>query len=134
MQPRAGFRGVDAPKECGVVSCGQYSITSRQPTKGGDTMKPTTGTLSISIILATAMPLPAPVAMITIPERFGVVDIIPTSQSGETYQDSEPSLGVGTGTNYGEMVLHAFTSASLNNYYYTCPSSGGPPWTNSGQV
>ena len=97
-------------------------------------MKPTTGTLSILIMLATAMPVAAPVATVLIPERFGVVDIIPTNQSGETYQDSEPSLGVATGMNYGEMVVHAFTSASLNNYYYTCPSSGGPPWTNSGQV
>lgn len=97
-------------------------------------MKPTTGTLSILIMLATAMPVAAPVATVLIPERFGVVDIIPTNQSRETYQDSEPSLGVATGKNYGEMVVHAFTSASLNNYYYTCPSSGGPPWTNSGQV
>lgn len=41
----------------------------------------------------------------TIPERIGVVDVIPNSQSGETTQDAEPSLGLGTGTNFGKLVL-----------------------------
>jgi hypothetical protein len=80
------------------------------------------------------MPLVAQPAKVIIPEQFGVVDIIPPNQSGETNQNSEPSLGVGVGTNYGEMVVHAFTPPNYSNYYYTSPDSGGPPWSNSGQV
>ena len=47
-----------------------------------------------------------------------MVDIIPVNQSGEANQNSQPSLGVAVGTNYGEMVVHAFTPTNLNNYYH----------------
>jgi len=43
--------------------------------------------------------------MAGIPERLGVVDVVPNSESGETFQNSEPSLAVGTGTNLGKLVL-----------------------------
>jgi len=54
-----------------------------------------------------------------IPERFGVINITPNNLSGESAQNSEPSLGVGTGSKYGKMVAHAFPE----DYYYTSSSS-----------
>lgn len=94
-------------------------------------MKPTIGILLNSILLAATMAVSAQqFGEVPIPERFGLVDIIPVNQSSEANQNSEPSLGVAVGTNYGEMVVHAFTPTNYDNFYYT----GGPPWTNSGQV
>jgi uncharacterized repeat protein (TIGR01451 family) len=46
-----------------------------------------------------------------LPERFGVVNLIPFWSSGETNCDAEPSLAVGTGANFGELAVHAFTGA-----------------------
>jgi len=50
-------------------------------------------------------------------ERFGVVNIIPNDQSGETGQDAEPSIAVGTGTHNGEFIVRAFRSGSNTRYY-----------------
>src|SRR6266404_7963808 len=50
-------------------------------------------------------------------ERFGVVDIIPNDQSGETGQDCEPSIAVGTGSHNGEFIVRAFRSGSNTRYY-----------------
>ena len=87
--------------------------------------------LSISILIAAAMPLAGwGAAIFGFPERFGVVDITPNNQSGESYQNSEPSLGVGVGAQYGKMVVHAFSG----NYLYANSSSGNPPWTSPGVV
>jgi uncharacterized repeat protein (TIGR01451 family) len=59
------------------------------------------------------------------PERIGVVDVIPNSESGETDQNSEPSLGVGPGAQ--KLVLHAFASGWQNPFFTS--TDGGMHWT-----
>ena len=62
-------------------------------------------------------------------ERFGVIDVVPTFYSLETYQNSEPSLGRGTGTNYSKFVIHAFNDTAINWLYATeSQNSFALPW------
>jgi uncharacterized repeat protein (TIGR01451 family) len=66
------------------------------------------------------------------PARFGVIDIIPNELSGESYQNSEPSLGIGLNVNYGKIVVHTFADKAWQNWpsvIYTSGSSGDAPWT-----
>src|SRR5437867_3776487 len=71
------------------------------------------------------------------PANFGVVNIIPLDQSSETDQNSEPSLGVGTGSKSGKLVVHTFRdvladySVTQANPYYTSVN-GGILWTTNG--
>jgi hypothetical protein len=67
------------------------------------------------------------------PGQFGVIDIIPANSSGESNQDSEPSLGLGLNAYFESMVVHTFSIApdrSWVSYYYTSQSAGEAPWTN----
>jgi uncharacterized repeat protein (TIGR01451 family) len=65
------------------------------------------GPFGVSILLAMIFPPSAFCQPIMIPERIGVVDVIPNNQSGETNQNSEPSLAVGTGDSLGKFALVA---------------------------
>src|SRR6516225_5862529 len=59
------------------------------------------------------------------PARFGVINIVPNEFSGESFQDSEPSLGAGLNVNYGKIVVHTFGMPTI----YTSVNSGDAPWT-----
>ena len=68
-----------------------------------------------------------------VPERFGVIDITPNNLSGESVQNTAPSLGVGTSANYGKYVIRADNTTLFGlptNYYYTTASASslGLPW------
>jgi Domain of unknown function DUF11 len=68
------------------------------------------------------------------PEKFEVIDITPTSLSGEDVDNTEASLAVGTSANYGKFAAYAINwnlFYSPTNYYYTTAgaSSFALPWT-----
>jgi Domain of unknown function DUF11 len=96
----------------------------------------------IPVLLAAVLTLviadPSFGQSLVLPEGFGLVDVTPNNLSGETNQNSEPSLGVGTGDSYGKMIVHTFgpgpSSSSPANYYYTVAEFGVPIWTQPGQV
>jgi uncharacterized repeat protein (TIGR01451 family) len=66
------------------------------------------------------------------PEVFYVVNVIPNSESGETDENSEPSLGVGTGNLYSNLVVHTFSAGNLNKYYTS--TNLGTTWTVTGTL
>ena len=89
----------------------------------------TTALLALSLIAAT----PACIAQVVgHPELFYLVNVIPNSESGETDQNSEPSLGVGTGGLYGDLIVHSFNSLGRNKYYIS--TNHGLTWTVAGPL
>lgn len=93
---------------------------------------------AFAVSLLLAMVLPPAVSGQTVifsPERFGVIDAIPNYFSGEADQNSEPSLAIGTGKNYGKFMIHAFDNGGYNYYYTTAGGSGfALPWTSPGDL
>ena len=61
----------------------------------------------MAALLALAVPL-AGQAQVRYPGGFGVVDVIPNNQSGESANNGEPSIGPGSGPNSGQIVVHSF--------------------------
>ncbi len=89
----------------------------------------------MSFLFTVAAPLVGRGQVVIIPERFNVIDITPNNLSGEHFQNSEPSLGLGTGAKYGDWAVHAFSGAAFpTNYYYTSDSNGDAPWINPGTM
>ena len=64
---------------------------------------------------------------------FGVVNITPNEQSGETNQNSEPSIAVGTGNDTGHLIVHTFnlTQAGPPAGLIFTTVDGGHTWTNT---
>jgi uncharacterized repeat protein (TIGR01451 family) len=69
--------------------------------------------------------------LLMVPERMGLVNIIPNNLSGETDDSSEPSLGLGLGTRFGRVFVHVFGSGNPNylNPYFASVSPN-LTWTN----
>src|ERR1035438_9148585 len=61
----------------------------------------------VAAFLSLAMPLVGH-AQARYPGGFGVVDVIPNNQSGETANNGEPSIGIGSGPSSGQIVVHSF--------------------------
>jgi uncharacterized repeat protein (TIGR01451 family) len=81
-----------------------------------------------SLLLAMALPAATWAQVVSfVPERFGVIDITPNNLSGESIQNTAPSLGVGTAANYQKFVIRADNTTLFglptNNYYTTASSS-----------
>lgn len=94
----------------------------------------TNAAFAVSIFLTMALVQAAVGQSFTIPERLGVVDVIPNNQSGESTQNSEPSLAVGTGTNYGKFALVAGSADQpLRRLLFTSTDSGNH-WTQQPDV
>ncbi|PWU21312.1 MAG: hypothetical protein C5B50_01920 [Verrucomicrobia bacterium] len=89
-------------------------------------MRPKNDSLIGMLGLLLALAAGARAQSFTLPERLGVVDVIPNSMSGETNENSEPSLGVGSGTNFGKLVLHTFEPFWTNDFFAS--SDSGVHW------
>src|SRR6516165_3922681 len=94
-------------------------------------MKKTKPILNVACFIAfsLAVIIPEAARAYQMPERFGVIDVIPTNYSGEMFQNSEPSIAVGTLASYQQFLIHAFNDNAVD-WIYGCQSQTalGLPW------
>src|SRR5215469_5144103 len=86
--------------------------------------------LVLSFSFALCLPRTACGQSFTVPERLGIIDVIPNDQSGENTQDAEPSLGLGLGTNFGKLVLAVDGPSGIHTLFTSTDS--GFLWTYRG--
>jgi hypothetical protein len=69
-----------------------------------------------------------------IPERMGVVNVIPNDQSGEGSNNTEPSIAMGSGANSNLVVVHTFSAVpgSLQASQIFTSQDAGVDWAVSG--
>ena len=102
-------------------------------------MKITIQQLLILLALAPWVCGQVPLTIHPSPANFSVVNVIPNDLSGEHFQNSEPSLGVGTGSKNNKFILHTFGTEPPSydfvdhpmNLYFTSVG-GGTLWKTNG--